>query len=126
MLNMSEQLKIKRRIDHLINSEDEVSQDDVDDAFLYASSTYFHKEKVKYSLLKRRFDIQQDEIAARTPVPKAELITKEEVEAAFEERRKHPTLKNRAKFALLNREYAEQREHNEEARELRKEDKANQ
>lgn len=122
-MDMRELIQINRKIDGLLETEAEVSQQDLDDALFYAMSMRRPQAKVKFEKLKRLYQHQQHELEVRTPTPAAERVTAKQVDEAYQKAISDPTLKNRAAWSMLKRELSYQEDRDTELAEIKKQDK---
>lgn len=126
MKDMRELLKIERKMVGLLETEAEVSREDLDDALFYAVSMNRPQAKVKFEKLKRLYEFQQHELEARTPTPVAERVTAEQVEEAHQKAIADSTIKSRAAWAILKREFESQTDRDAELAEIKQQDKQEQ
>lgn len=126
MKDMRELLQIKRKIDDLLETGAEVSKQDLDDALFYAMSMKQSQANVKFGKLKRLYEFQQHELEVRTPTPAAERVTAEQVEEARRNAVANSTIKSRAAWAILKREFESQADRDAELAEIKQQDKQEQ
>lgn len=122
MKDIRELIKISRKIDGLLETEAEVSQQDLDDALFYAMSMRQPQAKVKFEKLKRLYEFQRHEIEIRTPTPSAERVTAKQVDEAHQKAISDPSLKNRAAWSILKRALSDQEDRDAELAEIKRQD----
>lgn len=122
MKDMRELLQINRRIDGLLETEAEVSKQDLDNALFYAMSMRRPQAKVKFEKLKRLYQHQQHELEVRTPTLAAERVTAKDVEEAYQKAVSSPTIKNRAAWSSLKRTFTYQEDRDAELAEIKRQD----
>ena len=122
MKDIRELIKINRKIDGLLETEAEVSQQDLDDALFYAMSMRQPQAKVKFEKLKRLYEFQRHEIEVRTPTPSAERVTAKQVEEAHQKAVADSTIKSRAAWSILKRALSDQEDRDAELAEIKRQD----
>lgn len=120
--DMRELLMIERKIDDLLGTGADVSRKDLDDALFYAKSMQRRQAEVKYGKLRRLYEYQQHQIEIRTPTPIGERVTAEQVEEAHKKAIADSTIKSRAAWAILKREFDNQTDRDAEIAEIKRQD----
>ncbi len=126
MKDMRELLKIERKMVGLLETEAEVSREDLDDALFYAVSMNRPQAKVKFEKLKRLYEFQQHNLEVRTPIPEAERVTAAQVEEARKKAILNPSAKGRVEYAMLQRALSYQEDRDAELAEIKQQDKQEQ